>query len=328
MPGLSTVVDIVHVLDASDQDGATMIAQAADVARLVAGEHSAFIVGPRSGERLAAALGLSVVGSFCPPLRSPALARRSLRRALAAHPSRVVAWWGTPVLGAGEARCVRSDNPPPFVDATRLAGDRATLRARWNAGDETMVVGLLGDPPSRLDARRAAEIVGIAAVRGVDIRLIVHPATARFGMTAPWLQELALDRLMVGDEAMARPWETVAGLDVALVLGDGLATAGAAAADPRFRMFGAALRQPIPLSPLPGLWAQAAGVPILAERGVLDAGLPSAEFDLDDPLHGTRALIAWSANRGLLRAATDQPRSRAASTAELRGAWARFLGVL
>jgi hypothetical protein len=129
----------------------------------------------------------------------------------------------------------------PGVDSALLKphrqASRAALRQRWNVSDETLLVGLLGDPVSWSNARAAASIVTLPVTANRDVKLLVHPDAWRLQAAHEWSRPLA------------EPWQVLAGLDAALWLG----------ASPREH------GQPT-ASVLPMVWAMAAGLPVLAER--------------------------------------------------------------
>jgi hypothetical protein len=206
----------------------------------------------------------------------------------------------------------------PEVDGSWLRNDRERVRRRWSAREHEFVVGLLGDPIDVVDARRGSDIVGIAAVRGLPVRLVVHPSSARFARSKRWMDEVRIASFLTGDVLLARPWEALCGLDAALILRDGISVAGAAA-----RGRGRAgldsfwtLREQA-MSPLPALWAARAGVPLIVEAGALDDALlrelEARVFDSDDPLAATRALVDLASHGNVTP--TDPVRIPSARTA-------------
>ncbi|GEM_PF-3040560 len=182
---------------------------------------------------------------------------------------------------------------PPSVRGELLRRDREQIRRRWSARTTDVVIGLLGEPADAVDARRAADVVGIAAVRGLPVRLVFHPHAARAERTWRWISEVDVKMFLTRDVALARPWEVVAGLDAAIVLRDAVTVAGAAS---RSRGWLRRSGREVAMSPLPACWAAAAGIPILAERGALDDSLAkelgATVFEADDPLAATRELLA------------------------------------
>ncbi|MBL9149321.1 MAG: hypothetical protein JNM94_11560 [Phycisphaerae bacterium] len=203
---------------------------------------------------------------------------------------------------------------PVGVDPSRLHSDRRAIRRRWGARPDECVVGLLGEPADRVDARRIAQLVGIAAVRGERVRLVVHPAACRREATERWLAGIDIPNFLIVDESIARPWDVVAGLDVASFGADAAIAAGRLGFGSRLAGLGCLFRaRPGPVSPLPALWARAAGVPIVAERGALvDAlarDLTAADvtlWDDEDAVRATRQIVAVARTLGADRSA-DAP---------------------
>lgn len=237
----------------------------------------------------------------------------------------------------------------PWVgDRQAFAERREVLRERWGADAGMLMVGVIGPVTTWTDFRRAADIVGIAAARGVRVTLVGHPDAARAERTEGWMREIGLDWLpLTVDRAMAEPWRVAPGLDAAIVLGDGVATAGADAAGRRGRWFTDRTLRPQRAPTFAALWLAAAGVPLLVEEGAIDPTLVGVEpvgtgtstvFRRSDPLHATRSLLLWSSPTGLAgsagetgvdgtarrREAGDRGRSVARSPA-LPRAWRRVL---
>jgi hypothetical protein len=144
---------------------------------------------------------------------------------------------------------------------------------------------VLADDPRRCDLKHALDVLGFAAAAGTRTLMVVSPRSARLGPTREWTRTLRTfsipslgggeSRWWITDGRIDRPWSVVAGLDAAFIPGDGIATAGAAAFADRVgaldRLLGPCLAafdaghrpRPVPGSPLPGLCAAAAGVPVL-----------------------------------------------------------------
>jgi glycosyltransferase involved in cell wall biosynthesis len=179
---------------------------------------------------------------------------------------------------------------PPAVDRRAVAvEDRARLRERWGADENTFVVGLQSDPVPWADGSAAVGAVARAALTGRDIKLVVHPDAFYGRNLHQWIVGVAMrDRIVVEGDA-AEPWRISAGLDAALCM-TGCSTAGnGARARPRRRpartwpaadrvaalvglpLRGATLHRPAAgaARPLPGvlpvLWAMAAAVPVIGE---------------------------------------------------------------
>ncbi len=190
------------------------------------------------GQRVVASvLGPPVLGRAA-GLSPRALGRISARvgRVLAASPAVRDSCEAAGIDGA------RLSVVQPGVDRTAMdSGDRGALRRRWNAGEETLVVGLLGEPADNCDARAAVTAISRVALTGKEVKLLVHPdSIARTGVRA-WLGRLAIPGLLHVDDEVAQPWRVAGGLDAALII-------------TRY-----------PSSDLPVVWAMAAGVPVIAE---------------------------------------------------------------
>ncbi len=203
------------------------------------------------------AMGATLVvwAGAAPAARGPAwLARRMSRRnaravdvLLAFDDSTAARWLDAGVTAEG----VTMIEPP--IDRGMIAfEDRALLRQRWDADETTFVVGLLGEPMSEADAWQAANAAGRAALTGKNVRLVLHHDTARRRGLAQWLAPLGLAGALIVDDDVALPWQIAPGLDAALWLRCDNRQEGAVGAAP---------------SMLPLLWAMAAGVPVIAERG-------------------------------------------------------------
>ncbi|MCH8822673.1 MAG: glycosyltransferase [Planctomycetes bacterium] len=175
----------------------------------------------------------------------------------------------------------------PGVDRQRIAPeDRAMLRSRWGADETTFVVGLVGEPQSRVDTQTAV----MAAVRIIHtaraVKLIVHHAAAlRLGATK-WVDQLGIGDLLVVEDDLAQPWTVAPGLDAALVVSRSSRTTP--------------LRH-APCSLLAPLWTMAAGVPIIAGSNQTVADLLEDERSGLLVQHGDVNAIA----RGMLRLHDD-----------------------
>lgn len=276
-----------------------------------------------------------------PPCLATWWVRRQRIRRDRSHPrvgraTEAIAWSAEAAVETEAATGIRPMVLAPTVDRTILENDAergssaadpgvARVRWSWGAGAETIVVGLFSDPPAAGDLRRAAEIVGFASVRGADVRLIAHPSSARRAMTMRWLRSLVIrtasgdarrsDSFVRFDARIGEPWRIADALDVGLLLGDGVASAGPAARSFREGCSGAwwpwslTLRAP---NPAPAAYATAAGLPLIADIRAFDRSLEGegvSRYDSDDPLAGTRSLLALCANpsrRDVRRALREQ----------------------
>jgi hypothetical protein len=217
-------------------------------------------------------------------------------------------------IGRGLASVLRELRPsrPNGQDSVDRDARRRRRRSELGADDETTLVGVVGPLVAWTDLRRAMDIVGIAAVRGARVRLIASPAMARAAATARWVSEVGLAESPVVFDAIAHdPVALAEVIDVGLVLGDGTATAGAAARGARGRGVGGLLAAASIAPSVPvghrGLtwqasWWAATGLPLIVEEGSFDAGgssmtergSPIGTFRRDDPLRATRVLLERS----------------------------------
>lgn len=156
--------------------------------------------------------------------------------------------------------------PAVHPEAVELT-DRSTLRARWGAGKDTFIVGLLAEPVNWCDARAAVNILGLAVESGRDVRLVLHPRAAYRLDAERWAEQVGFDHRVILEDDIAVPWRVVNGLDAALLLGDDTSTFDLRRRGSAFSLLfggGRALR-PMP-GVMPALWAMAAGVPVIAEN--------------------------------------------------------------
>jgi hypothetical protein len=290
-------------------------------------------------------VGWGVAASLSLALAMPGRARATVSTGGAVADRRLVR---LARLGTGRFACLSEAASRSFVAASpafgpiaelpvppaawRPVGERSAIRAAWEVDDATIVVGVLADDPRRCDLKQAIDAFGFAAAAGVRSLLVVSPRAARLAPAREWTRTFrsfsipALgggeSRFWIADGRLDRPWSVVAGLDAAFIAGDGIATAGAAAfADrvgfldrllaPRLAAFDPGHRpRAVPDSPLPGLCAAAAGVPVLAEEGgdrvaparavlalaedraALASPVAAARSDLD-ARHGSESLARW-----------------------------------
>lgn len=155
-------------------------------------------------------------------------------------------------------------NPDSFEPTPREA-----VRERWAVDPSTLVVGMLSEPVNWADAEIAAIVISRLALSGRDVRLVVHHEAHRRPHAERWLQQLELRHLVVSDDEAAEPWNVVAGLDAALLIGGELNAMNLRDAGSPFSLLigGGRRLRPMP-SVLPLLWAMAAGVPVIAESSV------------------------------------------------------------
>jgi hypothetical protein len=288
------------------------------------------LAGPALGWGLDAGIAAARAAGWSITVLDEEPAPAAVRRALRTRPATAFVALAPAIAAAAAARLGLpggvADIPvlAPILDPARLGRTRAVHRQRWGATDRTLTVGLVGDPPDSTDARRAADLVGIAAIDGLDLRLVVHPAAARRAATVRWLASVGAPPFVVADPLIATPWTLAGALDVVLVLRDGLTTAGAAA-----RAGGGGPGCPVGSaavigSPLPALWSALGGAALLVEAGTALAGwderLVAGSIDPSDFLSGTRILRRWCLDPGERSAAGERGRAAAASLTAPEGA--------
>lgn len=169
---------------------------------------------------------------------------------------------------------------PPAVNSG-LIDDRTRddLRGRWEVGPDTFVIGLLSEPVSWADAMTAGVVATRLIASGRDVRVLIHPTAARRPEALRFAREFGAPDLFIVDDDVAEPWEVVAGMDAALLIGGDLNTQDLSAVGSPFSLITGGGRR---LRPMPGvmplLWAMAAGVPVIAEasdavRDIVEEGI-------------------------------------------------------
>lgn len=199
---------------------------------------------------------------------------RLLARAIDSHPTFLLATsvavkrdYIAAGVGARHLDVLRPAVHPEAVEDG--SDDRDHVRRRWGVDERSFVIGLLCEPVSWSDARRAAVVLSLAAEAGRDVRLVVHPAAQRRVEAVRWLMRIGHAHRLIVDEQLAEPWRCVHGLDAALILGDDTTTPDVSEGGSPFSLLfggGRALR-PMP-GVMPALWAMATGVPVIAERSL------------------------------------------------------------
>ena len=305
---------ILHLIDADAWEAGVFALAADALARLDHHQSDVLIIGDASQMRLAARCGLRPLGGVAPVLGRTALARHGLRRFVRAQetihcPYDLLHAWSMPAAALAASVAPNTPiiagpltNPPgpsiskraiarinrcavrvlsatpqlqrdwtaigvdpllvtlqvPGVDRKRLAPeDRAMLRGRWGADETTFVVGLLGEPAGCIDVQTAVMAAVRVTFTGRSVKLLTHHAAGLRQPAANWAQRVGLGDLLMIEDGLAQPWTVAPGLDAALIVG---------------RRFACGL--------LPGLWAIAAGVPVIA-----DTAQPIAEV-LEDGSSG------------------------------------------
>ncbi len=136
------------------------------------------------------------------------------------------------------------------------------LRSRWGADDTSFVVGLLGEPAPCVDVQAAVMAAVRVTYTGRSVKLLTHHSAGLRCQAANWTQRVGLGDLLVVDDDLAQPWTVAPGLDAAQIVG---------------RRPGSAPLGHSSCGLLPGLWAMAAGVPVIA-----DTAQPIAEVLEDE----------------------------------------------
>ncbi len=139
-------------------------------------EHAVLLVGGSLAHRRARDLGLEARARLAPPLASPALGARSLRRAIRAHSPDLVQVWGRWLEppGQGESPVLVADlragtlGPVGRPEALRLPLPAPRPRERTRPTRERRIV-LLDDPPERAEATSYAMVLAALEVSGVAL---------------------------------------------------------------------------------------------------------------------------------------------------------------
>ena len=267
---------VLHLIDVASPWGGpcTQRLAAQSIARLQqAGwpTHDVLLIGRWSDAREAASCGLNVTGTIWPLQGRTLSASRAFGRWLAAArhastaPDVIHAWSSS----AGALAAVAAAAFPRVITPRPLAVDlapsaltpRREIRERWLREEgvalDEYVLGLLGEPADRFDARQAMHVGARTGLSSRRIRMIMSGRAMGRPQQHRFLAQLDLDQVIVQDERITRPWEVIRGLDAALVL----------APTPRRHGGNAGL------SSLPALWAHAARVPVIAEANAPLDGL-------------------------------------------------------
>jgi len=255
---------ILHLLDAAGAAGEASPARLALIAQAIDAtpefDHRALLLGPAWMDTLLGEVGLAPHAVRRQvPFNHAALGYRAARaiarewrepdlvHAWSAGAARLARWAfrGTPVHDASQTR----QPITPSVDADLVVGStRQPLRRRWGVGETVKLVAMLSDGSGDAAVMAGALAVGLAREclepqrrDGLDVTLLVHPRARGLSLVLDMMGQLGWRGGLVQDAALARPWHTLPACDAALMLGPALGT------------------EP--------LWAAAAHVPIIAERG-------------------------------------------------------------
>ena len=154
----------------------------------------------------------------------------------------------------------------PGVEPADAGTTAAAVRRRWAVGQEICMVGLLSETPGSADARATAIVVTLLARAGRPVKLVLDPEAHDRAAAQRWARRIGHADSLVLDREIATPWQVVAGLDAALLIG---APRRARGGD-RDEAIGG-------VGPL--LCAMAGGVPVVAEINPLTAEVITDDQD-------------------------------------------------
>ncbi|HZW09139.1 MAG TPA: hypothetical protein VFF69_04480 [Phycisphaerales bacterium] len=171
-------------------------------------EHVVTIVGSRADAEAAAGLGVRASALSPLPLGSPALAGRSLRRALraAAEDARIQPWSDRAARACDAARLPTARFPADLLPSvSRAVGPgREELRARFGLAPDIPTIALLADPPWHADARRFVYMVGLLDVAGERVAGLVGSGTASTQRARRFHAEAAVGwRMVLADDPVS-----------------------------------------------------------------------------------------------------------------------------
>ena len=151
--------------------------------------------------------------------------------------------------------------PVPQWPETR----RARIRRELGIAERERALLVSGDPSEWIDLSFTTRAVGMAAVGGAPIRLVVSPRVSRLAEIDVFLTKAAATAPLVVDARADRPWEILPALDGAIVDRDGAQARPLECAGWRS---GAWQAQEWRVSPQPALWALSCGVPALVHESI------------------------------------------------------------
>lgn len=145
----------------------------------------------------------------------------------------------------------------PGLDLSKVGGGvaakRRGLREGWGVeSDRERVIAVLSDPPQRVDAVPVMMAVGLAAEtyasqpiheKAPVFHVLLHPDQRRRARAETVQRAVKRGTSFIQDERLDRPWEILAGCDLAIAMGDADTGGGG----------------------LSLLWAMAGNVPVLGE---------------------------------------------------------------
>jgi len=216
--------------------------------------------------------------------------------------------------------------PPSDLAFPEPRMERAAQREAWGFDEDTLAVGVVGDPWSAIDGKLAFDMAGRAWLAGHRVRLVVDPRVAAAAELRRWADLTGLREIFVEDAAIARSWAVLDALD-AVLLPEASERPGARS--------GMMLRRPhgAPSSELSLLWALDRGIAALSTRhGPLDGDATLGHIVTVDAKanDGARALVELdqrrsSGDRASLHRQSVQegPRSALGWATQVKGLYAR-----
>ncbi len=99
------------------------------------------------------------------------------------------------------------------------AQDARQLRARWDAGDDTIVFAAMGEPASWTNLKELANVAGRFGLLGHDVRLLADPSFDRFEEALRWMELVGLQDVIRIEPAVSRPWQLKGAIDAVLLDG-------------------------------------------------------------------------------------------------------------
>jgi len=174
------------------------------------------------------------------------------------------------------------------VGETGEGRSRQQWRDEWGVDDETVVVGVVGDPWTSIDARLAFDMAGRAWLAGHRVRLVMDPRVAAATELRRWASFTRLHEVLIESPIAATPWQIFDALDAVLL-------PEASFEKSWRRMLIERAPGGAPSNALALRWAIDAGLPAITTRaGPLDGLAESTRFTTvhANPNDGARALRA------------------------------------
>lgn len=110
--------------------------------------------------------------------------------------------------------CPAAVIPPAFRVSADAEARRRGLQREWGIGEETVVIGALGEPVGEVDAHAAVFAAGVLSVAGKDVVAVVHPGSAHLDRALRFAATIRPRRRVIVDD---RPLPSIIhGMDLAL----------------------------------------------------------------------------------------------------------------